>query len=92
LPVHVKTCLTKSNVAHIISTSNVPHGRDRCSHLTLQAAPWGGVGKVGVTCLRPVESNAGVGYRDRAAQKVSEGMTDRRDDVSHTIRLLYNDA
>ena len=35
---------------------------------------WGEVGGH-VTCLRPVESNAGLGNPDRVAEKSPEGMT-----------------
>ena len=35
---------------------------------------------MGATCLRPVESNAGVGNHDLAAQKAPERMTDRQTD------------
>ena len=43
-------------------------------------------GEVGVTCLRPVESN--VGDRDHAAQKAPEGMTDRQTHT-HTRSVHY---
>jgi len=49
---------------------------------------------VEVTCLRPAESNAGVGHRDRAAQKVTEGEGDRHTYMQmerHTIHPLYDD-
>ena len=52
---------------------------------TPQAARWGDE----ATCLRPVESNAGVGDRDRAAQKAPEGVSDRQTD---TVRPLYDDT
>jgi len=34
----------------------------------LQAAPWGVEGKVGATCVKPVDSNSGVGDCHCAAQ------------------------
>jgi len=46
--------------------------------LPAQAAPWGRWGKAEVTCPRPVESNARVGDRDRAAEKAPE------EDDTHT--------
>jgi len=39
----------------------------------------------------PVESNAGVGDCDRAAQKATEGVTNRQTD-RHTTRPLYDDV
>jgi len=49
----------------------------------------GGGGSGGVTYLRTVESNAGVGDCDLAAQKVPEG--DERQTHTHTIPSLYDD-
>jgi len=52
----------------------------------LKVSPWWEVwGKVGATCLRPVESNAGVGNHNRATQKGPEG------DDKHMICSLYDD-
>jgi len=41
------------------------------------------MGEGGAMCLRPVESDAGVGDRDHAAQKAPEG--DERQTHPHTI-------
>ena len=49
----------------------------------------GEVGEGGATCLRPVESNTGIGDRDRAAQKAPEW--DDRQTNRHVIRPLCDD-
>jgi len=39
------------------------------------------VTQVRVTCLKPVESNTGIGDCDGVAQNVPEGVTDRHTDI-----------
>ena len=88
--VAVLAVMRKMYVLHrfFIVTSNITNfGWDHCYANYPQAAPWG---KVRATCLRPMESNAGVTDHDSAAQKVPEGMTNRHTDTP-TIRPSYDD-